>query len=140
MPRLKNKKELPYPVEKVFDVAMDIEDYPKILPYIRSVKILTKDKDRITASLTLGLSFLKFTYQCDIHYKNDTFIAVTSKEPLFNKFESKCFFKEADNKTVIEYELDAQFNNPIFEFMAGMIMPYQTSATLNAFERYLRKA
>jgi ribosome-associated toxin RatA of RatAB toxin-antitoxin module len=140
MPHLKDQKTLPYPVGKVFDTALDLEQYPRILPYIKSVRILSKSQDRMVGSLTLGLSFIAFTYRCDIRYKKNELIEVTSDEPLFRKFASRCTFEKADEgRTIIIYELDAQFVNPILEFLAGAAMPYQARTTLHAFERYLSR-
>jgi ribosome-associated toxin RatA of RatAB toxin-antitoxin module len=140
MPYLRDQKKLRYPVDKVFDTALDLEKYPRILPYVKFVSIMYKSEDRMTGLLTMGLSFIAFTYRCDIHYKKNQLIEVASNEPLFRRFASRCTFEKAnENHTIITYELDAQFVNPILEFLAAAAMPYQARATLRAFERYLSK-
>jgi len=141
MPTLKERINLSYPVGKVFDVALDIKHYPRILPYIKSVRILEKSEGHITAAIALGLSFINFTYRCEITYKQNEFITVTSKERLFKKFSARCIFeKTGHNETMITYELDARFASPVFEMLAKVIMPYQAKATLRTFKRYLGEA
>src|SRR5262245_36844193 len=106
MPHLKDRKTLPHPVGKAFEAALDLERYPRILPYIKSVRILSKSEDWMAGSLTLGLSFIAFTYRCEILYKKNKLIEVTSDEPLFRKFVSRCTFESADERrTIITYEL-----------------------------------
>lgn len=138
MPHLKEQKTLLYPVGKVFDAALDLKQYPRILPYIKSVGILSKSEDRMSVSLTLGLSFIAFNYRCDIFYKKNKLIEVSSRDLLFKTFASRCLFERVDDhSTIIAYELDAKFANPILEFLASTVMSYQANATLCAFERYL---
>lgn len=96
MPRLKDEKTLPYPIDKVFDVAIGIEHYPAILPYIKSVRILSQTHDHIRASLSLGLSMVSFAYECEIEYKRNESISVTSTERLFKKFSSHCYFHSVE--------------------------------------------
>jgi ribosome-associated toxin RatA of RatAB toxin-antitoxin module len=140
MPRLKDEKTLPYPITKVFDVAMGVEHYPAILPYVKSVRILSQAHDHIRASLSLGLSMISFAYECEITYKRNESISVTSTERLFKKFASHCDFYSVENdKTRLVYALDCEFVNPIIEILAGAVMPHQTRATIAAFENYLRK-
>jgi ribosome-associated toxin RatA of RatAB toxin-antitoxin module len=141
MPRLKDEKILAYPVTKVFDVAIGVEHYPAILPYVKSVRILSQTHDHIRASLSLGLSMISFAYECEIAYKRNEYISVTSTERLFKKFSSHCDFYTAENDTTrLVYELDCEFVNPIIEILAGGVVPHQTRSTIGAFENYLRKA
>ena len=141
MPRLKDETILPYPITKVFDVAIGIEHYPAILPYVKSVRIFSQTDDHIKASLSLGLSMISFAYECEIRYKRNESISVTSTERLFKKFSSHCDFHSVENdKTRLVYELDCEFVNPIIEILAAAVVPHQTRATIGAFENYLRKA
>lgn len=141
MPHLKDSHSLSFPVEKVFAVALDIKHYPGILSYVRSVRVLSDDGACVKGSITLGLSFIHFTYDCEIVYKKNDFIRVTSDQAVFKKFASKCIFQHAgDGRTIITYELDALFSNPMLELLAAAVLPHQAKATLRAFERYLAKA
>jgi ribosome-associated toxin RatA of RatAB toxin-antitoxin module len=139
MPVIKDKKTLMHPVDKVFGVALDLANYPKILPYIKSVHVFSQTEDTLQARIRLGFSMITFTYLCDIKHKKNEFITVTSYEPVFKHFASHCTFAMgADDTTIITYVLDCQFANPVIEILTGAIMPFHTKATMNAFEKYLK--
>jgi len=137
MPRIEGQRIFSCPVEKLFSVALAIERYPDILPYVKSVRILSREEGRIAASLTLGLSFMTLTYGCEIHYKPNMLIEVRSRDPGFTRFGSRCLFEQLAERTRISYALDARFAQPVLELLARAVMPYQADATLRAFERYL---
>jgi ribosome-associated toxin RatA of RatAB toxin-antitoxin module len=138
MPFLEDEQSLPYPIEKVFDVAMDVERYPEILSYVKSVRILSRRNGRMEVAVALGLSFIRFTYHCVIDYQLCKQIDVVSNERLFKKFVSRCVFvKDGEGQTTIRYQLDAVFANPLLEALAKVAMPYQAKATMRAFQAYL---
>lgn len=139
MPRIAGERTLPHPVDTVFDVAMDLERYPSILPYIKSVDVVTRSDRSVGAFITLGLSMLTFSYRCDIAYERNELIAVTSAEPIFTHFAARCRFGAAGERTTIGYELDCTFRSPVIEALAGLLLPHGTRLTIRAFEDDLRR-
>lgn len=141
MPQLKGSRVLHHPVEKVFRLALSLEDYSRILPYIQRVNIVEQSKNYLVANLSIGLRNIAFTYGCKIEFSKDEKITVTSNSSLFKKFRSECVFKKIDDGTThIFYELEANFKNRLLEIPASLALPIQTMTTINAFERYLNKA
>jgi ribosome-associated toxin RatA of RatAB toxin-antitoxin module len=141
MPLLNNQKILAHSIEKVFSLALALDEYPKILPYVKSVRIHKKSDEHLTASLLLGFSFIHFTHECDIRFKAHTMIEVTSTNRLFKRFKSRCELEAiAPNCTKISYTLDAVFYNPVFEWVAKALLPVQAEVTMRAFENYLNRA
>jgi ribosome-associated toxin RatA of RatAB toxin-antitoxin module len=137
MPYLEDQKILPYALHKVFAVALDLERYPEILSYVKAVKILSQDKRQIVVSLILGLSFIRFKHDCIITFEKNKKIYVKATSSVFEAFHSSCFFENEGDATKIDYKLDAQFKNPLFEWLAAAILPYHAEKTLGAFKRYL---
>jgi len=138
MPHLKNSKLLGYPVDKVFAVALDLERYPEILPYVKAVKITSRNKARIATDLTLGFSFVSFVHRCVIDYRKNKSLYVQASSSVFETFHSRCSFEAAGSgKTRIVYELDAKFKNRILEWLATALLPLHAEMTLAAFTRYL---
>lgn len=138
MPNVRDIKIFSHPVEKVFDVVMGLENYHHILPYIKSVKILSKQNNGIKALITVSLKMFEFSYQCDVHYKNNELIEVTSDDSLFKKFSANCFFEKIEkNRTKAVYTLNMEFTNPLLELISRIALPYQARTTTNYFEDYL---
>ncbi|MEJ0010279.1 MAG: SRPBCC family protein [Alphaproteobacteria bacterium] len=141
MPQLKGSRILRHPIEKVFRLALNLEEYPRILPYIQKVSINERSENHLVADLSLGLRSIAFTYTCTISFKENEKITVTSNSALFKSFRSECVFEKLDKQTTrIFYELDASFKNKLLEIPAKLALPIQTLSTINAFERYLNRA
>jgi ribosome-associated toxin RatA of RatAB toxin-antitoxin module len=141
MPSLRDAKTLPYPLEKVFAVALDLERLPQILPYVKKARVVSRSESRMTADLTIGLSFVAFTYRCKISYDPDKLLEVSSDDKLFRRFRSACAFERlGPAETRIFYQLDAEFANPVLEIIAAGLLPFHAKSTLQAFERYLDRS
>ncbi|MES2985266.1 MAG: SRPBCC family protein [Pseudomonadota bacterium] len=140
MPHIKGEETLPHPAARIFDVAMDLENYPTILPYIKAVRILSHTSNSMKVTLVLGLSMLRFTHTCDIAYEKNVSIAVTSTNTLFKTFASRCDFVPVGNDAArLNYALNCQFANPIIELLAGTMVAPQAHATIKAFKQYLER-
>jgi hypothetical protein len=48
MPQLNNQKILAHSIEKVFALALALDEYPKILTYVKSVRIHKKSEEHLT--------------------------------------------------------------------------------------------
>jgi ribosome-associated toxin RatA of RatAB toxin-antitoxin module len=140
MPQLNDRMLLAHPLEKVFDVAIDIQKYPDILPYIHAVEILSRETGRIEAKITLGVKHVNFSYVCEVSHEQNALVTVRSVSPVFKLFTARCAFERAgENQTMIVYEMDARFHNKILDAAARALLPRQSKVTLRAFSDYLDK-
>jgi ribosome-associated toxin RatA of RatAB toxin-antitoxin module len=141
MPRLRGERILSHPLENVFAIALDLYRLPQILPYVKKVRVVSRSENRMTADLTIGLSFVAFTYRCNISYERDKLLEVFSDDKLFRRFRSACAFERTGRaETRISYQFDAEFANPLLEIAAAGLLPFHANATLRAFERYLHRS
>ena len=85
MPSASIKKEIPCSKENLIKMVLDIEKYPKFVPWCLNGKIHSKndkgDKVEIIADLTIGKSFFNETYKSFVIYeKSLDLINVTNVE------------------------------------------------------------
>lgn len=138
MPQLNDRMQLAHPIEKVFDVAIDIKKYPDILPYIHAVEIISQEEGRIVAKITLGIKAVNFSYICEVVYQRNVLVTVTSPSPVFKLFKAKCAFERTgDDETMIIYEMDARFHNKLLDVASRALLPHQSKVTMRAFSDYL---
>ena len=77
MPKASVKRTINCSKEDLINLVLNIEDYPKFIPYCLNAKIyekkLNNDDQSIIADLTIGKGPFKDTYKSDVKYikKND---------------------------------------------------------------------
>ena len=106
-------------MEKNLHNIVDIEKYPKFVPFCLDAKIYEKkDKDEfifIIADLTIGKGPFKDTYKSDVKFnKKENSIYVTNLEGPLKHLENKWQFKEKNKKTEVSFEVDFELKNIIF--------------------------
>lgn len=138
MPHIKNSAYIAHPPNEVFSLALDIQEYPKFLSYIKEVEILKTSTQYISAEIHIGLGLLNFSYICEIFYTEFNQISVQINSPYFLHFSAICKLETIDStNTIIHYNLDSRLSNPVMEATAQLFLPYHAAATFRAFEHAL---
>ena len=99
MPKASVKRLIECNKEQLIDLVLDIESYPKFIPYCLDAKIYEKKKTGnlilIIADLTIGKGPFKATYKSDVKFNKDTdTIQVTNIEGPLKYLDNKWFFLE----------------------------------------------
>ena len=92
MPKASVKRLIECNKEQLVDLVLDIENYPKFIPYCLDAKIYEKKEEKnlilIIADLTIGKGPFKATYKSDVRFNKDTdtILVTDSFLPFFHKF------------------------------------------------------
>ena len=141
MPSIHSSKIISCSADAIYCVVADIEHYPAMLNYIRSVRILAQDGDHMTAEVSVGLGLIQFAYECDITLTAPHRIDIVStKKPFKRLVASWQFTPLGPASTQIDYALDSQFTSGLMERTAGIMLAQQLHYSLKAFEARLRKS
>eukprot|EP01017_Pseudomicrothorax_dubius_P003648 TRINITY_DN10564_c0_g1_i1.p1 TRINITY_DN10564_c0_g1~~TRINITY_DN10564_c0_g1_i1.p1 ORF type:complete len:227 (+),score=31.13 TRINITY_DN10564_c0_g1_i1:33-713(+) len=131
----------PSPV--LFNVVYDIEDYKNFIPYCSESKILAKHKKYMEALLTVDFGLFTETYVSKVTVFKSTnpnepsFIhSASNQEGLFKKLESEWRFYQVDkDKTRVEYRLEFEFKNPVYQRFSNMVIDKVGKRILEAFAK-----
>ena len=143
MPSHKEEKNLPYTAQQMLDLVIDIEQYPKFLPWCSAAKITKKiNNNNMDADLVINFKTFsqKYSSNIRIHKLNkDTYeIFVASTNGPFKKLVNYWKFQNIDKKqnlVKIIFFIDFEFNSRIFEKMIGFIFKKATDRMIDAFEK-----
>ena len=118
MPKASVKRLIECNKEQLVDLVLDIESYPKFIPYCLDAKIYEKKEENnlilIIADLTIGKGPIKATYKSDVRFnKNTDTILVTNIEGPLKYLNNKWILFEYEPKTnILTYNFsDIKFNN-----------------------------
>lgn len=140
MPKHTATRIVPYAPQRIFDVMMDVEKYPDVLPFIKSLKVTDRTQNGMTARVAVGIGPLSFSYSCLITALPHSVIEVTAVKGPFKKLYAKWEFKAVSGtETEVTCFLDAEFQSRVMELAGGQIFAHQFQNAVAVFERYLKR-
>ena len=120
-------------------MVLDIEKYPDFVPWCLEGKIHKKinseDFIEIEADLKIGKKFINDTYSSLVLYlkKKDTIIVTSIDGPLkYLKNEWK--FKEINNSTQLEFNIDFELKNSFLNIIMKNSFNFGVNKIADAFE------
>jgi coenzyme Q-binding protein COQ10 len=139
-----NSKTVEHNIDKVLGVILDIENYPKFLPWCGGARIISKSNDQITADLIISFKAINVKYTSLVTIKNtlndNDVIFVTSNmiEGPFKFLNSRWKLTKIDEgKTYIEFDIEFSFQSVLLKTLITPVFSNASSKILNSFEGYL---
>jgi len=140
MPKASVKRLIECNKEQLVDLVLDIENYPKFIPYCLDAKIYEKKEERnlilIIADLTIGKGPFKATYKSDVKFNKDTdTIQVTNIEGPLKYLENKWVFLEKGNSTEISFDIDFEIKNKFLNIVMSKSFQYGLDKIADSFQK-----
>ena len=140
MPSASITKKIPCSKKNLINMVLDIEKYPRFVPWCLDGKIHTKvDKENtveITADLTIGKSFFNETYKSFVIYeKLSDLIHVTNMEGPLKHLENKWFFRKLGNNSEIDFHINFELKNKILNLLMIKSFDIGLRKIADAFEK-----
>ena len=121
-------------------MVLNIEEYPKFVPWCLDAKIYEKsDKGEfveIIADLTIGKSLFKETYKSFVVYNklSDSIHATNISGPL-KHLENKWIFKEVGKSSEVDFHVDFELKNKLLNILMVKSFNFGLKRIVNAFEK-----
>jgi len=136
MPRHVEKRVLPYTREQLFDLVADVASYPKFLPWVMGARIRSKTSDLLVADLMVGFKVFRETFTSKVTLERPNRIHVDYVNgPLKYLHNDWVFTDVGDGQTAIDFFVDFEFRNRLFESMAGAVFHEAVKRMVTAFEK-----
>ena len=140
MPKASVKRLIECNKEQLVDLVLDIESYPKFIPYCLDAKIYKKKEEKnlilIIADLTIGKGPFKATYKSDVKFNKSTdTIYVTNIEGPLKYLENKWFFLEKGASTEITFDIDFEIENKFLNIVMNKSFQYGLDKIADSFQK-----
>ena len=140
MPKASVKKLIECKKEQLIDLVLDIEKYPKFVPFCVSAKVYEKKEKSnlllIVADLTIGKGPFKDTYKSDVKYnKKEDSIFVTNLDGPLKHLENTWHFKEENNVTEVSFEVDFELKNEFLNIVMTKSFQFALDKIADAFQK-----
>ena len=140
MPKASVKRTINCSKEDLINLVLNIEDYPKFIPYCLNAKIYEKKLDNddqlIIADLTIGKGLFKDTYKSDVKYiKKDGIILVKNIDGPLKYLDNKWQFKKTGKLTEVSFDVDFELKNKFLNILMVKSFKYGLDKIADAFQK-----
>ena len=140
MPKAAVKRLIECNKKQLINLVLDIENYPKFIPYCLDAKIYEKKEVKnlisIIADLTIGKGPFKATYMSDVKFDKDTdTIQVTNIEGPLKYLNNKWFFLEKGSSTEISFDIDFEIENKFLNIVMSKSFQYGLDKIADSFQK-----
>lgn len=140
MTKITESKIMPFSAQQIYDLVINIEDYPKFLPWCRNANIIKKITiNNFHAELLINFKniFEKYTSDVTFNKISEQHYIVEAKaikgpfKSLINRWE---IYVVDSHRAKVDFFLEFEFNSLILTKMLGAIFSSATQKMINAFE------
>ena len=140
MPKASVKRTINCSKEDLINLVLNIEDYPKFIPYCLNAKIYEKKLDNddqlIIADLTIGKGLFKDTYKSDVKYiKKDDIILVKNIDGPLKYLDNKWQFVKIGKLTEVSFDVDFELKNKFLNIIMTKSFKYGLDKIADAFQK-----
>ena len=140
MPKASVKRTINCSKEDLINLVLNIEDYPKFIPYCLNAKIyekrLNNDDQLIIADLTIGKGLFKDTYKSDVKYiKKADIILVKNIDGPLKYLDNKWQFVKIGKLTEVSFDVDFELKNKFLNIIMTKSFKYGLDKIADAFQK-----
>jgi len=135
MPHHEERKYLPYSPEQMFDLVADVDRYPEFLPWLINARVYGRSEAGFQADLVVGFRMFKERFTSRVKLDRPHHITVDYiRGPLRYLHNEWIFHHVEDGGCAIDFWVDFEFRNRMFERLAGTVFTEAVSRMVRAFE------
>jgi coenzyme Q-binding protein COQ10 len=138
------KKIISCKKQDLIDMVLDIEKYPEFVPWCINGKVIEKNESEdlieIKGDLKVGKKYLNETFKSLVlYYKEKDKILVTNINGPLKNLKNEWRFKEINNTTQLEFEIDFELKNNLLDMIVKKYFSLGLNKIVNAFEKRAMK-
>ena len=140
MPKASIKRLIECKKKDLINLVLDIEKYPKFIPFCYDAKIYEKEEvensTKIIADLTIGKGPFKDTYKSNVFYnKQESSIYVKNINGPLHHLSNKWLFIEKKNKTEVSFDIDFEIKNKFLNTVMEASFKFGLEKIADAFQK-----
>lgn len=144
MPVHSESRIVPYDADVMFGIVADVEKYPKFLPWVASLRVLSRareePKEIIVAEMYVGFHRLRERYTSRIVLDSIARrIDVAQVHGVFRELENCWRFAPEGKGCRIDFYIHFEFRSRLLSAIASSAMSLAVSTMTHAFEERARK-
>ncbi len=126
---------VPYSPDLMYSIVADVEQYPKFLPWVVALRVLSRRDNGLTAEMAVGYGALRerYTSEVTLDPAARSIDVVEIKGP-FKCLENHWRFTPTDEGCAVDFSILFEFRNPLLHGVAGHAFEKVMLKMTDAFE------
>jgi coenzyme Q-binding protein COQ10 len=134
VPKHSETRFLPFSAAQMFDLVADIERYPEFLPWVQALRVKGRDGDVVTADMIVGFKMVRERFTSRVTLMRPERIVVNYISGPLKYLQNDWTFRDVSGGCEIDFLVDFEFQNKMFERLAGMFFGEALRRMVSAFE------
>lgn len=135
MPKHTETRYLPYTPEQMFDLVADVGRYGEFLPWVSAIRVRSNTDTEMVADMIVGFKGLRESFTSKVAKERPGHIRVDYLDgPLKYLNNDWTFRPDGKGGTQVDFCVDFQFKNRVFEMLAGQVFDRALRKMIGAFE------
>ena len=140
MPRHAETRHLAWSQSQMFDLVADIGRYDEFLPWVQAMRIRERQANVVTADMVVGFKMVRERFTSRVTLDRPHRVHVDYISGPLKYLKNDWVFRPTADSTVlaggceIDFSVDFEFNNRVFERLAGMFFHEAFKRMVTAFE------
>jgi len=136
MPTHAETRNLPYTPDQMFDLVAGVERYPEFLPWCLASRITRRESNVFYADLVIGYKLVRERFSSRVTVSRPDHIHVEYLSgPMKYLSNHWRFIREQDGSCTIDFYVDFEFKNVVFQKLAGVFFNEAVRRMVAAFEK-----
>ncbi|MBW5407153.1 type II toxin-antitoxin system RatA family toxin [Morganella morganii] len=136
MPQISRSALVPFSVEQMYNLVNDVRAYPEFLPGCVGSRIISHDRDEMTASVDVSKAGISKTFVTRNQLTSNEHIRMQLVEGPFRKLMGGwSFIPLSQDACKVELNLDFEFTNKLVELAFGRIFKELAGNMVMAFTK-----
>lgn len=132
---IRETRRLPYSAEQMFDLVADVKRYAEFLPWVIATRVRSDSETEMVADMVVGFKSLRESFTSRVAKDRPREIAVHYIDgPLSDLDNVWTFRPTGENSCEIDFAVDFQFRNKVFQALAGQYFDRAFRKMVEAFE------
>lgn len=132
---IRETRRLPYSAEQMFDLVADVKRYAEFLPWVIATRVRSDSETEMVADMVVGFKSLRESFTSRVAKDRPREIAVHYIDgPLSDLDNVWTFTPLDDGGCQIDFAVDFQFRNKVFQALAGQYFDRAFRKMVEAFE------
>ena len=133
---IRETRRLPYSAEQMFDLVADVGRYNQFLPWVIATRVRSDGETEMVADMVVGFKGFRESFTSRVSKRRAEEIAVHYVAGPLSDLDNVWTFRGIDDTTCeIDFKVDFQFKNRVFQAMAGQYFDRAFRKMVAAFEQ-----
>jgi coenzyme Q-binding protein COQ10 len=125
---------MPYTPDQMFDLVADVKAYQEFLPWVIAMRVRKDGAEETVADMIVGFKGLRETFTSRIEKQRPNRIYVDYVDGPMKYLYNEWRFRPDGNGCLVDFSVDFQFKNRMFEVLAGQVFGIALRKMIGAFE------